>query len=71
MQTYFQRSLIERGLIPSGVDARHIEGYIRLVHPYVNELDWRMIKREVKVSLACIRSGGIAAAERNAQSFGL
>lgn len=71
MQTYFQRSMIDKGLIPAGVDARHVEGYVRLAHSTVNDLSWPTIRREVKISLGCIAEGGIDAAERNARSFGL
>jgi len=71
MQTYFQKSLVDKGPIPTGTDPRHIEGYIRLAHSTVNDLSWPEIKREVRISLACIKEGGRDAAERNAKSFGL
>lgn len=69
--TYFQRSIKEKGLVPANVDARHIEGYIRLAHSILGELSWPQIRREVRIAVACIQEGGVAAAERNAQSFGL
>ena len=69
--TYFQRSIIEKGLIPQGVDPRHVEGFIRLQYSTLNNLDWPRIKREVKLAVACIKEVGIAGAESNAQSFGL
>jgi hypothetical protein len=69
--TYFQRSIIEKGLIPQGVDARHVEGYVRLEYSFLGEMSWHAIRREVRIALGCIKEGGIAAAERNAQSFGL
>ncbi len=71
MVTYFQRSITEKGLVPQGVDPRHIEGFIRLQYSTLGHLDWPPIRREVKLSVACIKQGGVAAAERNAQSFGL
>ena len=71
MNTYFQKSISDKGLVPAGIDPRHIEGYIRLEHSILGDLSWATIKREVKLCVACIREGGIEAAERNAQSFGL
>ena len=71
MNTYFQRSIVEKKLVPEGIDPRHIEGYVRLEYSIVNEMSWPAIRREVKISIGCIREGGIEAAERNAQSFGL
>jgi hypothetical protein len=52
-------------------DPRHIEGYMRLAHSTLDRLSARQFKREVDISIACIREGGKEAAERNAQSFGL
>jgi hypothetical protein len=69
--TYFQRSITEKGLVPTGIDPRHLEAYIRLQYSTLGHLSWPEIKREVKVGLACIKVGGVAAAERCAQSFGL
>ena len=71
METYFGKQLVEKGLIPQGVDPRHVEGYIRLEYSTLGHLSWATIKREVRLSLACIKEGGVAAAERNALSFGL
>lgn len=69
--SYFQKSIVEKNLLPAGIDPRHVEGYIRLEHSILNSLSWPTIKREVKLAVACIREGGIEAAERNALSFGL
>jgi hypothetical protein len=69
--TYFQRSIADKGLVPEGIDPRHIEGYIRLQYAALSHLDWRTIRREVKLCIACIKEGGVDSAERNAQSFGL
>ena len=71
MQTYFQKSIVEKGLVPQGIDPRHLEGYLLLQYSTTSHLDWRTIKREVKVGLGCIKEGGVDAAERNAKSFGL
>jgi hypothetical protein len=71
MNTYFQRSIVEKGLVPQGVDPRHLEGFIRLQYSTLGHLDWPTIRREVKLGIACIKQGGVEAAERNAQSFGL
>jgi len=71
VNTYFQRSIVEKGLVPQGVDPRHLEGFIRLQYSTLGHLDWPTIKREVKLGIACIKQGGVDAAERNAQSFGL
>ena len=69
--THFQKSIIEKGLVPHGVDPRHLEGFIRLQYSTLGHLDWRTIRREVKLGVECIRVGGVDAAERNAKSFGL
>jgi hypothetical protein len=69
--TYFQRSIVEKKLVPQGTDPRHLEGFIRLQYSTLDHLDWPTIKREVKLGVACIKEGGVEAAERNAQSFGL
>ena len=71
METYIQRQMLEKRLIPQGVDPRHVEGYMRLAYSTFSQLSWPEIKREIKVGLACIKEGGIEAAERNAKSFGL
>ncbi|MGH7605440.1 MAG: hypothetical protein ACRENK_15770 [Gemmatimonadaceae bacterium] len=70
-QTYFQRSIEGKKLVPQWTDARHIEGYIRLQYSTLSHLDWPTIRREVKVAIACIKQGGVPAAESNARSFGL
>ena len=71
MKTYFQQSIEAKGLVPAGFDARHIEGYVRLAYATTSQLSWAEIRREVRLSIACIKEGGVEAAERNAQSFGL
>jgi len=70
-RSYFQKSIIQKGLVPAGIDPRHLEGYIRLQYSTLDHLDWPTIRREVRIALGCIKEGGIEAAERNARSFGL
>lgn len=69
--SYFQKSITDKGLVPHGVDPRHLEAYIRLQYSTLSHLDWRTIRREVKIGLGCIREGGVEEAEKCAQSFGL
>lgn len=71
IQTHFQQSIVAKGLVPEGVDPRHLEGFIRLQYSTLSHLDWPEIRREVKIGLACIKHGGVEAAERIARSFGL
>ena len=68
--THYQRTI---AAMPSarGFDPRHIEGYMRLQHDILSRLSRAQFAREVRLCVACIREGGIDAAERNAQSFGL
>ena len=68
--TYFQQSIVDKKLVPAGIDPRHLEGFIRLQYATLGHLSWSDIKREIKIGLACIREDA-ALAERNAQSFGL
>lgn len=69
--TYFQRAIVEKKCVPQGIDPRHLEGFIRLRFSTLDHLDWPTIRREVKLSVACIKECGTDAAERNAKSFGL
>lgn len=71
METYFQKSIVAKGLVPAGVDPRHLEGFIRLQYSTLGHLSWADIKREIKIALGCIKEGGVEMAERNAISFGL
>ena len=70
IQTYYQR-IISKMRAAQGFDPRHIEGYMRLQHSYLGELSKSAFAREVRLCVECIREGGVEAAERNAQSFGL
>ena len=70
MQTYYQKSLTDKGLIPDGIDPRHVEAYARLQYGTLSHLDWSEIRRETKIAVACIREDRMGA-ESLAQSFGL
>lgn len=69
--SHFQRSIMEKGLVPAGVDPRHIEGYVRLAHSTLGSLSWPTIRREVRIALGCIEEGGVTEAEACARSWGL
>lgn len=69
--THFQKSILDKGLVPAGVDPRHLEGFIRLQYSTLGHLSWSDIRREVKIGLGCIKEGGVKMAESNAVSFGL
>ena len=68
--THYQR-IIATMKSAQGFDPRHIEGYMRLQHDILSRLSKAQFSREVRLCVACIREGGIEAAERNALSFGL
>lgn len=68
--TYIQREIAAMKKA-KGYDPRHIEGYMRLQHDYPSRLSKQQFSREVTLCIACIVEGGVDAAERNAQSFGL
>lgn len=71
METYFQKSIVGKGLVPAGTDPRHIEGYVLLSGLDQSGASWPEIRREVGIALDCIMEGGTAAAERLAKSYGL
>jgi hypothetical protein len=70
MQTYFQKQITDKGLVPAGIDARHIEGFIRLQYATLGHLDWPTIRREVRLAVKCVHADADMA-ERNALSYGL
>lgn len=74
MQTYWQKAIREDaaklGMI-GRYDPRHVEAYIRIANDTLGGLTPSQFKREIKIAAACIDEGGIDAAERCAQSFGL
>ena len=59
MQTYIQRQLVERKLVPAGMSARWIEGYMRLAYSTFNQL---IVGRDSARSKAC---GTLRRARRN------
>lgn len=69
MQTHYQREIAK--LVTPSIDPRHVEGYMRLQYSTLSHLTKRTFNKEVRLCVACIIEGGIDAAERNAQSFGL
>ena len=52
-------------------DPRHVEGYMRLEHGTLDQLTPEQFRAEVALAVACIAEGGIDAAEKLAQSYGL
>lgn len=68
--THYQRSIREH-LKGRDYDPRHIEGYMRLQYSALDHLDRATFAQEVEIGVGCIKQGGVEAAERNAQSFGL
>ena len=68
--SYYQRAIAAMPKA-NGYDPRHIEGYMRLQHDILSRLSKQQFSREVRLCVECIKEGGIEAAERNAQSFGL
>lgn len=69
--SHFQRAIMQKGLVPAGVDPRHIEGYVRLEYSILGSLSWPTIRREVRIALACIEEAGVDEAEACARSWGL
>jgi len=69
MQTHYQREIAK--IVPADIDPRHVEAFMRLEYATLDHLSRSTFNREVRIGVACIREGGVAAAERNAQSFGL
>lgn len=52
------------------IDPRHVEGYMRLEHSTLDGLSVYQFRKEVFISIACIKEGGVDMAESNAKSFG-
>jgi hypothetical protein len=67
---YYQRAIAVMKSA-QGFDPRHIEAYMRLQHSTLDGLSKAAFAREVRLCVECIKQGGLEAAERNAQSFGL
>jgi hypothetical protein len=68
--TYYQK-VIAGMKAAQGFNPRHVEAYMRLQHSTLSNLSKSAFSREVRLCVECIKQGGIEAAERNAQSFGL
>lgn len=60
-----------RRLGRSDVDARHVEGYVRLEYGTLGHLSADTFLRETRIAVACIDAAGVEQAERLAVSFGL
>ena len=53
------------------LDPRHVEAYIRLVHPTLDGLSATAFRAEVAIACQCVIDDGIDNAESCARSFGL
>ena len=71
--TNYQRGISDdlKRLGISGIDPRHIEGYMRLEHSTLSNLSPAQFKAEVSLCSECVLQGGVERAEENAMSFGL
>ena len=69
IQTYYQREIAK--FVPSDIDPRHIEAFMRLNYSTLSNLSKRTFNREIKIGIACIQQGGVDGAEKLALSFGL
>ena len=54
-----------------GFDPRHIEAFMRLEHSTLDGLSPEAFAHEVHVASVCVEFGGLTAAERLAESYGL
>ena len=54
-----------------GIDPRHVEAYMRLEHGTLDALSMSKFRKEVRISIACIKEGGEVGAESLAKSYGL
>lgn len=53
-------------------DPRHVEGFMRCsCGGTLDHLDESWFRREVRIAVGCIRTGGMAFAEKIAKSYGL
>jgi hypothetical protein len=69
---YYEK--IEQELARRGrpdLDPRHIESYIRLAHSTLDGLNEMQFRKEVTISMDCIKIDGLKNAESCAKSFGL
>ena len=54
-----------------GIDARHVEAYMRLEHPTLDGLSKKQFEKEVTLGILCVETDGPENAEKCAKSFGL
>lgn len=54
-----------------GYDPRHIEAFMRLQYGTLDHIDPATFRSEVKIAVHCVEEGGVASAERLADSYGL
>lgn len=71
--SYYQEEIskILKKINHAEIDPRHVEGYMRLEHSTLDGLTVYQFRKEVFISIACIKEGGLDMAESNAKSFGL
>lgn len=67
----FYQKLIKELLGDRDFDPRHIEALMRLNHVTLNHLTRDDFREEIAICIACIKLGGVDAAEKTARSFGL
>ncbi len=63
--------LIAQLVAPLGVQARHVEAYVRLAYSTLDSLSAEELLEQVQIGVACVHDGGTDAAERLAVTFGL
>jgi hypothetical protein len=68
-QEMIRQETARQGFI--GTDPRHIEAFMRVEYGCLDGLSQSKFRQEIKTSIACIREGGVIAAESLAKSFGL
>ncbi len=54
-----------------GIDARHVEAYMRLEHSTLDGLSRKQFNYEIGIAIECIKADGKNNAGRLAKSFGL
>ena len=53
------------------IDPRHVLAYVMLPGQSLSEMSKRDWNREINIGIACVKEGGVNAAENCAKSFGL
>jgi len=66
--TFYQRRIAER---TTAVDPRHVEAWMRLEHPTLDDLSRAEFEREVDNAVVAIATAGPDDSEALAASFGL